>query len=143
MKYLNQIGGQYTNNRRGGPGGQSRRYNCTNNCSCGSTCYGDCGAVPNCDTCCELGPGDHGPYLITSGGNKGPQPTQNFTGTHWQQDTPVGTRWQRSGVFNNFNGDEPAPKKGSVAQYVMGLLGVGLLFYTIGFALKKGQIDGK
>ena len=27
--------------------------------------------------------------------------TVPFTGTRWQQDTPVGTRWQDRGVFNN------------------------------------------
>ena len=127
MRYLNQRGKGRPNVSRPG---QNRKDRIMRGCQCWNSndCPGaDDMCVNNC-FCYERG--------------VGPRP-RNFTGTQWQQDTPVGTQWQRSGVFNNFNGDEPAPKKGSVAQYIMGLLGVGILFYTIGFALKKGQLEGK
>ena len=110
-------------------------------CTCGGVTHNCAGSSwCDCDDCCDL---DSGPGGLTEEGCGRTLAPLRFSGTQWQQDTPVGTQWQRSGVFNNFNGDEPAPKKGSVAQYIMGLLGVGILFYTIGFALKKGQLEGK
>ena len=66
---------------------------------------------------------------------------RNFTGTNWQQDTPMGTRWQQKGVYNNFGGGGMTTgiSTMSVAHYALGLASVGILFFVIGYGYAEGK----
>ena len=66
---------------------------------------------------------------------------RRFDGTNWQADTPMGTNWQQKGVFRNMAGTNGSGNMStmSVAQYAMGLVSVGILFYVIGYSYSEGK----
>ena len=84
--------------RFAGRGGQSRTLDggrCSVSCPSGGICRFPCDRPVSVERCCE----SHAERTAVTGRGY----LRNFSGTHWQQDTPVGTSWQQKGVFNNFS----------------------------------------